>query len=253
MNYKFIPVDNNLDKAMAFANSLDNKYITNVQKIKQKEFYIPTLEVVQKMQNQGWLINGVDEKRNKKSRKITNNYIQMTHPDFSIKNSKGQDEAYSSLSISNSCSGNQPLHMGLGAFRMVCSNGLISFDQHSESEKIKHTQINALNLNEFINSINSKAQNLIHQLNEWKNKDMTVEEIRNLAYDSLKLRLNEDDDDFNPEELLRVNRIEDEGNDVWTVFNRIQENLTHDIRSKEEDTRLNQQLFELVNREMAYA
>ena len=37
MNYKFIPVNNNLDKARAFANSLDNKFITNVQKIKQKD------------------------------------------------------------------------------------------------------------------------------------------------------------------------------------------------------------------------
>ena len=61
MNYKFIPVNNNLDKARAFANSLDNNFITNVQKIKQKEFYIPTLDVVQKLQNEGWELKGVDE------------------------------------------------------------------------------------------------------------------------------------------------------------------------------------------------
>ncbi len=42
-------------------------------------------------------------------------------------------------------------------------------------------------------------------------------------------------------------------NDVWTVFNRIQENLTHDVKNKEEDIKLNKQLFNLVNAEMVYA
>jgi hypothetical protein len=35
--------------------------------------------------------------------------------------------------------------------------------------------------------------------------------------------------DVNVDDLLTVNRIEDEGNDLWTVFNRIQENLTADV------------------------
>jgi hypothetical protein len=47
MNYKFIPVNNDLNKAKAFANTLDPNYINKVQRIKQKEFYIPTIDVVQ--------------------------------------------------------------------------------------------------------------------------------------------------------------------------------------------------------------
>ena len=34
MKYKFIPVDNDLNKAIAFANSLDQNNVINVQKIK---------------------------------------------------------------------------------------------------------------------------------------------------------------------------------------------------------------------------
>jgi fibrillarin-like rRNA methylase len=51
MNYKFIPVNNDLNKAKAFANTLDPDYIRRVQRIKQKDFYIPTIDVVQKLQN----------------------------------------------------------------------------------------------------------------------------------------------------------------------------------------------------------
>ena len=253
MKYKFIPVNNDLNKAKAFANTLDPNYISKVQRIKQKEFYIPTIDVVQKLQKEGWMINGVDEQRNKKSRKITNNYVQMTHPDFAIKNKQGKDEAYSSITISNSCSGNQPLQMSLGAYRMVCSNGLVRFDEHAETEKIKHIEINYRDLDRFVHSMNDKAQEVIAQLNTWKQQNLTAEQIKKFAYNAAKLRFNETDEDFNPDALLQVNRVEDEDNDVWTVFNRIQENLTHDVKDKQTDIWLNQQLFDLAGRELAYA
>jgi hypothetical protein len=48
-------------------------------------------------------------------------------------------------------------------------------------------------------------------------------------------------------QLLKVNRVEDEGNDLWAVFNRIQENLTADVRNFKTDIKLNQQLFSLAD------
>jgi hypothetical protein len=244
MKYKFIPVNNNLDKARAFANSLDNNFITNVQKIKQKEFYIPTLDVVQKLQNEGWKIQGVDEVR-AKNRKIVNNYVQMQHPDFAVKNSKGKDEAYTSITISNSCNGNKPLQMSLGMFRQVCTNGLVRFDQHAETEKIKHIEVNARDLDRFVVSMNGKADKLLTEVNEMKYKGLSIEDMRKLAREAASLRYS-NLDDINIDDLFAVNRVEDESNDLWTVFNRIQENLTHDVKNMNEDIRLNQQLFSLV-------
>jgi hypothetical protein len=253
MKHKFIPVNNDLNKAVAFAHTLDPNYIKNNQRMKQKEFYIPTIDVIQKLQKEGWLINGVDEHLNKKTRKITNNYVQMTHPDFSVKNSKGKDEAYSSVTISNSCSGDQPLQMSLGAYRMICSNGAIAFVEDAESEKVKHTEVNYRDLDRFVHNLNNKAQDVIADLNMWKQKNMTLEQMKKLAYNAARLRFNETDENFNPDALLQVNRVEDEGDDVWTVFNRIQENLTHDVRDKQTDIWLNQQLYDLAGRELTLA
>jgi hypothetical protein len=136
---------------------------------------------------------------------------------------------------------------------MVCSNGHIRFDENAEHEKIKHTEINYKDLDRFVVNMNTKAQKLITELNEWKKQDMTLEQMRTLAYNAAKLRFNEDDINFKPIDLLRVNRVEDEGNDVWTVFNRIQENLTHDVKDKQTDIWLNQQLFDLAGRELTTA
>jgi hypothetical protein len=244
MRNKFIPVDNDLNKAIAFANTLDNNNIRNVQRIKQKEFYIPTLDVITKLQDEGWQLSGVAEQRGK-NRKITSNYVQLQHPDFAVQNSKGKDEAFTSITLSNSCNGSRPLQMSLGLFRQVCTNGLIRFDQHAETEKIKHIEVNARDLDRFVVSMNGKASQLLTEVNEMKHKGLSLEDMRKLAHEAARLRYN-NLDDINIDDLLIVNRVEDESNDLWTIFNRIQENLTHDVKNMNEDIRLNQQLFSLV-------
>jgi hypothetical protein len=244
MKNKFIPVDNDLNKAIAFANTLDNNNIRNVQRIKQKEFYIPTLDVITKLQDEGWKISGVAEQRGK-NRKITSNYVQLQHPDFAVQNSKGKNEAFTSITLSNSCNGNRPLQMSLGMFRQVCTNGLVRFDQHAETEKIKHIEVNARDLDRFVVSMNGKADKLLTEVNEMKHKGLSIEDMRKLAREAASLRYT-NLDEINIDDLFAVNRVEDESNDLWTVFNRIQENLTHDVKNMNEDIRLNQQLFSLV-------
>lgn len=244
MKNKFIQVNNDLNKAIAFANTLDNNNIQNVQRIKQKEFYIPTLDVVTKLQEEGWLLSGVAEQRGK-NRKISSNYVQLQHPDFAIQNKQGKNEAFTSITLSNSCNGAQPLQMSLGMFRQVCSNGMVRFDQHGESQNIKHTEINYRDLDRFVNSMNGKANKLLTEVNEMKHRGLSIEDMRKLAIEAARLRYT-NLDEINIDDLLVVNRVEDESNDLWTVFNRIQENLTHDVQNMKEDIKLNQQLFSLV-------
>jgi hypothetical protein len=61
----------------------------------------------------------------------------------------------------------------------------------------------------------------------------------------------------NVDELLAAERSEDEGNDLWVVFNRLQEKLigggyksglrkTRSVKSFQKDIEINEQLFELA-------
>ncbi len=244
MKYKFIPVDNDINKAIAFANTLDSNNVKNIQRIKQKPFYIDTLDVIQQLQNEGWILKGVAEQRGT-NRKITSNFAQLHHPDFSVLNNKGKTEALASITISNSCSGNKPLQMNLGAFRLVCSNGMVRFDRAAES-KIKHTEINYRELPQLINNLNNKALILADEINNMKRQQLSVDDMKRFAFEAARLRF-DDVSKIDINELLQVNRIEDEGNDVWTVFNRLQENLTHDVKNFNQDILLNQRLFALAD------
>jgi hypothetical protein len=242
---KFIPVNNDVNKAIAFANTLDVNNIKNIQRIKTKEFYIPTIDVVTKLRDEGWHIAGVNEQRGN-NRKIVNNYVQMQHPDFTIKDSRGKDEALASLTITNSCNGIKPLQLDLGVYRQICSNGAVAFDRAAESENIKHIQINYNNLDQFISNITRKTSTILNEFEKLKHTDLSVNDMRKLAYEAAQLRYN-NLDDIDIEDLLSVNRIEDEGNNLWMVFNRIQENLTANVSNLNEDIRLNKQLSALVN------
>jgi len=244
MKYKFIPVDNDINKAIAFANTLDSNNIKNVQRIKQKPFYIETLDVVQQLQNEGWQLKGVAEQRGA-NRKISSNYAQLHHPDFAVLNKKGKTEAFASITVSNSCNGAKSLEMNLGAFRLVCSNGAVRFDRAAES-KIKHTEINYRDLPQIITNMNNKAMILADEINEMKRKQLSFDDMKKFAFEAARLRF-DDVSKIDINELLQVNRIEDEGNDVWTVFNRLQENLTHDVRNFNQDILLNQRLFALAD------
>jgi hydroxymethylpyrimidine pyrophosphatase-like HAD family hydrolase len=138
--------------------------------------------------------------------------------------------------------------MDLGIYRQVCSNGAIAFDQHGESTQIKHTEINARDLFKFIQSVNNKTDKVLESFGILQNKNMTVEEAREFAHKAAKLRYSEDQiSDITINDLLSVNRIEDESNDLWTVFNRVQENLTANITNPNQDIRLNKQLFNLAD------
>jgi hypothetical protein len=258
MKNHFIPV-NTFDKALAFAPSLTKEY-RDSQLITSKDGYIDTRDVIQDLQKQGWKINGVCENRNKGDRKVDSHYVKLAHPDLTMKNDKGQTECLSNVYVNNSCSGNKPIGIEFGLYRLVCSNGAVSF-QGSEIGKISHDNKGTKHYPLVLGKINELAQYTMNAFDSFKNKELTSKQIYSLAADALDLRFK--GKNFNVEQLLTVHRPEDEGNSLWTVFNRIQENLTKSnmlvdlngrllsgTSSVKQDIKVNQELFQLVE---AYA
>ena len=258
MKNSFIPV-NNVNKALAFAPSLTAEYRSN-QKIKTKEGYIETIDAIHDLEKQGWKLSSVCENRNKKDYKVNSHYVKMYHPDLTMKNNKGQTECLSNLYINNSYSGNKPMELDFGLYRLVCSNGAVSF-QGSEVGKISHDNKGVQRYPFIMNKINELAQSTISAFDSFKNKELTSKQIKKFAADALNLRFK--GKRMNAEQLLNVHRSEDEGNSLWNVFNRVQENLTKPnmlvnqfgellggTSSVKQDIKINQDLFQLVE---AYA
>ncbi len=258
-NISFIPLNNDINKLSAFIPSLDASWRAN-QRIKSKPVMVESLDAVREFQRQGWNIAGAYEKRDK-NRKVGSHFIKMEHPDFVIKNSKGQAEAVATMNISNSCTGAKPMELDLGAYRQVCSNGLIAHTSYS-NEKVPHTEKGQYSLQEILCDLGICTQGVMEEFNKLKEKQLSPKEMMNLATQAADARFGKGHR-IDVSQLLNVVREEDKGDDVWTVFNRIQENLTQPHRIIDnmgnmmsgvsdinEDTRINKELFELAH---AYA
>ena len=260
MKNSFIPVNNNIDKMLAFAPSLSQSYRQS-QLIKSVPNYIETADVVNDLQKEGWKISGVCENRNKKTNKISDNYVKLYHPDLTMKNNQGQTECLSNVYLTNSTTGNTALQVHHGLFRLVCSNGAVRGIKE-EVGNIPHTEKGIRDYQFTISNINTIAKQSLSYFDSFKNRILTSKQISNLAIDALKLRFKKSQN-VNSQQLLNVHREEDKGDDLWTVFNRIQENLTKSnmmvdangrlltgTTSVKQDIAVNQKLYNLVE---AYA
>lgn len=260
MKNSFIPVNNNIDKMLAFAPTLSQSYRQS-QLLPTVPNYIETANVVSDLQKEGWKIDGVCENRNKKTRQISNNYVKLYHPDLIMKNNKGQTECLSNVYLTNSTTGNTALQVDYGLYRLVCSNGAIT-GVREDVGRIPHTEKGVRDYQFVINNISEIAKQALASFDSFKNKTLTSKEIKKLAADALKIRFGKAQN-INSEQLLNTHRDEDKGDDLWTVFNRIQENLTKsnmlvDVNGKlltgttsvKQDIAVNQKLYNLVE---AYA
>lgn len=255
MSKYFIPLDNNVDKLIAFTPSLDKEWRQS-QRIQSKPSQIETLDAVTEFQRQGWLIDGAYEQRNN-SRKISNHYVRMKHPDFVMKDKKGKNEALANIILSSSTVGTGNLEIDLGVYRLVCSNGLISRTSYGNA-KIPHTEKGIRMFDDVLTYMGIKAFDVLDEFNKLKNVELDPKKAMALASEAARLRFG-NSTTIDASQLLNTIRTEDEGMGLWEVYNRIQENLTQSNRlinndgvvlggvsNAAQDIKLNQQLTDLV-------
>ena len=114
-----------------------------------------------------------------------------------------------------------------GVYRLVCSNGLV-LGHTIDSYKISHLGQTARLVSESIESIISERELVLNKIDKLSQTILSEESIRSLAINALQLRTGNNFktvDALELNKLTRQNRGEDKGSDVWSVYNRIQENL----------------------------
>jgi Domain of unknown function (DUF932) len=142
--------------------------------------------------------------------------VRITHPSLKL----GDDRL--ELIIRNSHDGSSKFDMMAGAWRFICENGIVigtSFDS------VTITHLAAFEV------VQARAQAMIERAPEvaqvfdaWKTRQTSDDERHAFAVAAAFVRWGEEAP-VNPRDLLEVRRHEDSGNDLWTVFNRLQENV----------------------------
>jgi len=197
--------------------------------------------------------------------------VAFQNPEIMIKGKDG-DDAFPRIIMTNSHDGMQAFKFSVGIFRLVCSNGLVVADEQFSDFKIKHKGYTFGELRKVVKQAVADLPNKVKVLNDMKNRILTQDEKNKLALDAMLIRagiepgsekaekFNYDDETI--EDILDPTRDEDKGDNLWKVFNVVQEKITQGdfhaalkgakvrkvrkIKSFEKDLVVNKKLFKLA-------
>ena len=128
------------------------------------------------------------------------------------------------LIFTNSHNGIKKMTMDTGIYRLVCSNGLVVPTSITQSLSIKHIDLGDSTTDTIVNSFYEKVPIIMNSIDRMRNKILTNDEIDNFTYNALQIRFI-NAVGININDVVKPSRIEDYSNDLWTVFNVVQEKL----------------------------
>jgi hypothetical protein len=128
------------------------------------------------------------------------------------------------LMFTNSHNGIKKMTMDTGIYRLVCSNGLVVPTSITQSLSIKHLDLGDSTTDTIVNSFYEKVPIIMNNIDRMRNKILTDDEIDNFTYNALQIRFT-NAVGININDVVKPLRIEDNSDDLWTVFNVVQEKL----------------------------
>ena len=224
------------------ASHLTDKYIQT-----------PTIRVVEDLMNLGWEVTKVQEVKSRKYKGFQKHLLVFRNPSITIKGENG-DDSFPEILLTNSHDGKAAFNFRVGIFRLVCSNGLVISDADFGVVSIRHMNYTFGSLQVKINEMISKLPGLVQKINLFKSKTLTDAQMSDFATKAAALRTKKT---VNIMSVLEPTRTEDQGNDLWVVFNRVQEKIlggsytsggrkARSVKNFQKDIQLNEQLFELA-------
>ncbi len=250
---------------LAFASAPTNP------KVSGKYLHVNTETIIDDLAKLNWFpVTAAQRKarKNKSNTIFSKHMISFQNPDIQIKGADG-DDAFPRIILTNSHDGFNSFQFAVGIFRLVCSNGLVVADEQFADFRIRHSGYTFEELRGVVSKAVNDLPNKVEVLNKMKQRILTDEEKMDLALKAMTIRSGKlpegtvvGYDDETLRDMLTLKRKADEGDDLWKVFNVIQEKVTQGgfsaalrgakvrkvrkIKSFEKDLTVNKELFKLA-------
>jgi hypothetical protein len=218
-----------------------------------KYIQTPTSRVVEDLMSMGWQVTKAQEVKARKGKGFQKHMVIFRNPEIMIKGANG-DDSFPQILLTNSHDGKAAFNFRVGIFRLVCSNGLVISDADFNNVSIRHINYSFETLQTKIQEVIAKLPNLVQKINLFKSTQLTEVQMQDFAAKAMQLRTKQR---VNIMDVLNADRPQDAGNDLWVVFNRVQEKLiggsyrtgkrkARSVKNFQKDIQLNEQLFELA-------
>ena len=225
--------------------------------------HIPTYKVINDMRALGWDVIDAQQvsARTKGTIGFQKHLVTFQNDDVVIDGDDG-DTVFPRVLLTNSHDGKNAFKFQAGLFRLICSNGLVISDHNFSKLKIRHMGYDFSELKTTINELVSALPLTVESMNKFKQTEIDEAAKIDFAVKAIGLRFGKDNRlEIDYEQLIKPTRKEDEGNDVWSIYNVVQEKLidgdfeyvsgtklrkARKIKNFKQDLELNQKLFDLA-------
>ena len=189
--------------------------------------YIPTWEVLQGLQREGF---GVFEAKQGRSRTegkeaYTKHMLRLRHS-AAISRAREVGDVINEIILINSHDGTSSYIMFAGCFRLVCLNGLMVADEVVGQVRVKHSgDVRAEVIQGAFQIMDSFAR-VDESRDAYRALQLTSGEQEVFATAAIALRYPDKyEAPVRADQVNAPRRLEDRGDDLWATFNRAQENL----------------------------
>jgi hypothetical protein len=203
-------------------------------KMSQRYAFIPTIEVVEKMQREGFFPVKADQSRCRIEGKsaFTKHMIRFRHSDHLSDSLQAVGVEIPEIVLVNSHDGKSGYQIHAGLFRLVCANSMVSAGATFNSINVRHSGNITDDVIEGSFKIINEIPALMNAMDEMKAVDLDRTEQIKFSRAAIEIRYPSDEQGnstapFNPEQLLapRRNYYGDESKpNLWNTFNNVQEN-----------------------------
>ena len=229
-----------------------------------KYTHIPTDQIISDMELLGWGVVDAKQVKARKNQGFQKHLLVFRNNEVVITGDDG-DTVFPQILLTNSHDGKNAFSFQAGLFRMVCENGLVVSTKDFAKISIRHMGHDFETLQETIKGMVEQLPLTVDSMNKLRETELSQEVALEFARKAVEVRFGDKTDTNNIqvdlEELLTPTRVEDKGNDLWSIFNVVQEKImdggfnytfgskvrkTRRIKNFKQDMELNSKLFDLA-------
>lgn len=236
---------------------------------------IPTIKILERLQREGFEVVSAQQctVRDASRTNFTRHLLRMRHRD-DLDNGSSKSrllDTHGEIVLKNANDGSSSYELMAGAYRLLCSNGMVGWSPYFEGIKVRHSgnlEDISRKVIEGTYTVVEETNRLLSKRDEWSQIRLTNETRLLLAQAAHTARFGDRQGETNtpikPEQLLTVRRSGDSGNDLWTYFNIVQENCikgglsaynrstermttTREVKSLDNDVRINRALWKIAD------
>ncbi len=212
-----IPLNNGQLKTLAPSIFSTQAYHT----VSNRYTYISTEKILDIMRTHGWM--PVDAFENKVRIEDKQNFQKHLIVLRNFSSFLMEEENIPQIILTSSHDTSACMELRLGVFRLICKNGLILADSLMQAHKVKHIGFCEADISDAIKETVSYLPLLEERINTYKNIQLSSHEELSFAKAAAAIRFDTDVLDINYNSMLEARRDGDIGNDLWKIFNKIEE------------------------------